>query len=116
MQTRPNNSPETRVFTKSALIDSITRQQPQLSRQDVAVAVQSIVDRMHAALVNGERIEIRGFGSMVAQHRSATVGRNPKTGEEVQVEEKYIPRFKPSTNLLRRINKRLPNSSTTDSL
>ncbi|MGR3914986.1 MAG: integration host factor subunit beta [Gammaproteobacteria bacterium] len=92
------------AVTKSALVAHITRDQPHLSERDVELAVSSILDRMTAALVSGERIEIRGFGSMCLRYRPARIGRNPKTGEEVRVPEKYVPHFKPGVMLRRRVN------------
>ncbi|MGR3983818.1 MAG: integration host factor subunit beta [Gammaproteobacteria bacterium] len=92
------------AVTKSALVARITRDQPHLSEQDVELAVNSILERMIAALVSGERIEIRGFGSMCLRYRPGRTGRNPKTGEEVRVPEKYVPHFKPGAALRRRVN------------
>ena len=92
------------TLTKSELVAYISNDQPQLSEQDVELAVNSILDRMAAALVNGERIEIRGFGSMTLHYRPPRIGRNPKTGEKVQVPEKYVPHFKPGANLRKRVD------------
>ena len=71
------------------------------------LAVNSILTRMSAALVDGERIEIRGFGSLSLHYRAARVARNPKTGEKVTVAEKYVPHFKPGANLRKRVNRGL---------
>lgn len=92
------------TLTKSELVASLTLDQPQLSETDVELAVNSILDRMSSALVNGERIEIRGFGSMTLHYRPPRVGRNPKTGEKVEVPEKYVPHFKPGANLRKRVD------------
>jgi integration host factor subunit beta len=92
------------TLTKSELVASITDGQPQLSETDVELAVNSILDRMSSALANGERIEIRGFGSMTLHYRPPRIGRNPKTGEKVEVPEKYVPHFKPGANLRRRVD------------
>ena len=99
-----SKQPEQSVLTKSELVARITRDQPQLSEHDVELAVNSILDRMTSALVGGERIEIRGFGSMTLHYRPPRVGRNPKTGEKVQVPEKYAPHFKPGADLRERVN------------
>jgi integration host factor subunit beta len=96
--------PETPTLTKSELVAHITADQPQLSETDVELAVNSILDRMVDALSNGERIEIRGFGSMTLHYRPPRIGRNPKTGEKVHVPEKYVPHFKPGANLRKRVN------------
>ena len=92
------------TLTKSELVAYITQDQPQLSEQDVELAVNSILDRMASALARGERIEIRGFGSMTLHYRPPRIGRNPKTGEKVQVPEKYVPHFKPGANLRKRVD------------
>lgn len=86
-------------MTKSELIEQISRKQTQFSQKDVELAVNEILDSMINALSNGERIEIRGFGSFSLHHRKARVGRNPKTGEQVQLEEKKVPHFKPGKSL-----------------
>ncbi|WP_424948481.1 integration host factor subunit beta [Candidatus Spongiihabitans sp.] len=91
-------------MTKSELVAHITSDQPQLSETDVELAVSSLLARMATALTNGERIEIRGFGSMTLHYRPPRVGRNPKTGEKVNVPEKYVPHFKPGANLRKRVN------------
>jgi integration host factor subunit beta len=100
----PSNLTEQPTLTKSELVTYITADQPQLSETDVELAVNSILDRMANALSNGERIEIRGFGSMTLHYRPPRIGRNPKTGEKVHVPEKYVPHFKPGANLRKRVN------------
>ena len=97
-------STEQPTLTKSELVAYISQEQPQLSEQDVELAVNSILDCMSRALVSGERIEIRGFGSMSLHYRPPRIGRNPKTGEKVQVPEKYVPHFKPGANLRKRVD------------
>lgn len=97
-------SAEQPTLTKSELVAYISLEQPQLQGQDVELAVNSILDCMSRALVAGERIEIRGFGSMTLHYRPPRVGRNPKTGEKVQVPEKYVPHFKPGANLRSRVD------------
>ena len=98
------NGAEQPTLTKSELVAYISQAQPQLSEQDVELAVNSILDKMSEALVNGERIEIRGFGSMTLHYRPPRIGRNPKTGEKVQVSEKYVPHFKPGASLRKRVD------------
>jgi integration host factor subunit beta len=100
----PSKQTEQPTLTKSELVTYITADQPQLSETDVELAVNSILDRMANALSNGERIEIRGFGSMTLHYRPPRIGRNPKTGEKVHVPEKYVPHFKPGANLRKRVN------------
>ncbi|MCY4045587.1 MAG: integration host factor subunit beta [Cellvibrionales bacterium] len=91
-------------MTKSELIERITEQQPQLSVKDIELAVKAILDQMANTLADGHRIEIRGFGSFNLHHRDARVGRNPKTGEPVQLEAKSVPHFKPGKELRERVN------------
>ena len=98
------NQYEQPTLTKSELVAYITADQPQLSETDVEMAVNSILERMASALADGERIEIRGFGSMTLHYRPPRIGRNPKTGEKVQVPEKFVPHFKPGANLRKRVN------------
>ncbi len=86
-------------MTKSELIERIASKQSQFSQKDVELAVNEILDSMINALSNGERIEIRGFGSFSLHHRKARVGRNPKTGEQVKLSEKRVPHFKPGKSL-----------------
>ncbi len=104
MRTDMENVNEQPTLTKSELVTYISNDQPQLSEQDVELAVNSILDRMTSALVSGERIEIRGFGSMTLHYRPPRIGRNPKTGEKVQVPEKYVPHFKPGASLRKRVD------------
>ena len=97
------------TLTKSELIAYIAANlSPHLNVADIEMAVNSILKRMGTGLVNGERIEIREFGSMSLHYRPGRVGRNPKNGEAVQVPDKYVPHFKPSMSLRKRVNKRNP--------
>ena len=104
MATDNSKQPGHPALTKSELVAGITRDHPQLSEQDVDLAVNSILDRMASALATGERIEIRGFGSMTLHYRPPRTGHNPKTGEKIDVPEKYVPHFKPGANLRKRVN------------
>jgi integration host factor subunit beta len=91
-------------MTKSELIEKIAAVQTQLSARDVELAVKMILDYMADALAGGERIEIRGFGSFSLHYRAARLGRNPKTGEKVQLDGKFVPHFKPGKELRDRVN------------
>jgi integration host factor subunit beta len=73
-----------------------------LTEEDVEMAVNTILDNMINGLVSGERVEIRGFGSLSLHFRPPRVGRNPKTGEQVKVPAKYVPHFKPGNELKNR--------------
>jgi integration host factor subunit beta len=94
-------------MTKSELIERIAEQQEQLSVKDVELAVKMILEYMSQILSTGERIEIRGFGSFSLHYREPRVGRNPKTGESVQLDGKYVPHFKPGKELRDRVNESL---------
>ncbi|TCS39980.1 integration host factor subunit beta [Reinekea marinisedimentorum] len=91
-------------MTKSELIERIVDRQGQLSVRDVELAIKTMLDHMAQALAEGERIEIRGFGSFSLHYRSPRVGRNPKTGESVELEGKYVPHFKPGKELRESVN------------
>ena len=94
-------------MTKSELIEKIAAVQSQLSAKDVELAVKMMLDHMAEALAEGERIEIRGFGSFSLHYRAPRLGRNPKTGEKVELAGKYVPHFKPGKELRERVNKSL---------
>jgi len=91
-------------MTKSDLIEILSERQSLLNYRDVELAVKLILEQMSENLSNGDRIEIRGFGSFTLHHRLARVGRNPKSGESVTLEEKYVPHFKPGKELRDRVN------------
>ncbi len=91
-------------MNKSELIERIVDQQEQLSVRDVELAVKAMLEHMTQVLSSGERIEIRGFGSFSVNYRAPRVGRNPKTGETVELQGKYVPHFKPGKELRDRVN------------
>lgn len=91
-------------MTKSELIERIATRQAQLSVKDVELAVKSILEHMSGALANGDRIEIRGFGSFSLHYRAPRKGRNPKTGDTVELAGKYVPHFKPGKEMRERVN------------
>lgn len=94
-------------MTKSELVEIIASKQTQLSVKDVELAVKTIIDLMSSTLSSGQRIEIRGFGSFSLHYRAPRVGRNPKTGESVTLEAKYVPHFKPGKELRDSVNESL---------
>jgi integration host factor subunit beta len=94
-------------MTKSELIERIAEQQTQLPIKDVELAVKTILEQMSQVLATGERIEIRGFGSFSLHYREPRQGRNPKTGETVQLPGKYVPHFKPGKEMRERVNESL---------
>jgi integration host factor subunit beta len=93
-----------KTMTKSELIERLSREQPHLPPRDVEFSVNAVLDHMRRALVAGDRIEIRGFGSIGLRYRMPRTGRNPKTGESVNVPGKYVPHFKPGRLLRERVN------------
>jgi len=91
-------------MTKSELIEILAQKQLQLAYKDVELAVKTMIDHMGNTLANGERIEIRGFGSFSLHYRPPRVGRNPKTGDSVELAAKYVPHFKPGKEMRERVN------------
>ncbi|MBL6695654.1 MAG: integration host factor subunit beta [Luminiphilus sp.] len=94
-------------MTRSELIELMASRQDQLSAKDVELAVKLIIDHMAETLAGGERIEIRGFGSFSLHYREPRRGRNPKTGDSVELEGKHVPHFKPGKELRERVNRSL---------
>ena len=94
-------------MTKSELIERVAAIQTQLSTKDLELAVKMMLDHMSKALAAGDRIEIRGFGSFSLHYRAPRLGRNPKTGEKVQLAGKHVPHFKPGKELRERVNSSL---------
>lgn len=92
------------ALTKSELIERISARQTQLSPRDVELAVKTIIEEMADALADNRRIEVRGFGSFSLHFRNPRTGRNPKTGESVELQGKYVPHFKPGKELRERVN------------
>ena len=91
-------------MTKSELIARLAERFPQLVAKDADLSVKMILDAMSDALAKGDRIEIRGFGSFSLNYRPPRTGRNPKTGEKVQVPAKYVPHFKAGKELRERVD------------
>ncbi len=91
-------------MTKSELIERLIQRMPNLQKKDSEMIVNLIFDSMKEALMRGEKIEIRGFGSFKIKRRAAKEGRNPKTGEIVKIPEKRIPFFKVGKELREIIN------------
>ncbi|OAD18756.1 Integration host factor beta subunit [Candidatus Thiomargarita nelsonii] len=93
-------------MTKSELIEAIALKHTHLSQKDIDLSVKTILEQMAQSLEKEERIEIRGFGSFSLHYRPPRIGRNPKTGEPVDLLEKYVPHFKPGKELRERVNKK----------
>ena len=94
-------------MTKSDLIARLAERFPQLVAKDADYAVKMILDALSEALVKGDRIEIRGFGSFSLNYRPPRVGRNPKSGDKVRVPEKWVPHFKAGKELRERVDNAL---------
>lgn len=92
------------TMTKSELIARLAERYPQLVAKDAEFAVRTILDAMAQTLADGNRIEIRGFGSFALSFRPPRIGRNPKSGERVLVPEKRVPHFKPGKDLRERVD------------
>ncbi len=91
-------------MTRSELILRIAQKNPHLYQRDVERIVSTIFEEIAGALARGDRVELRGFGAFSVKHREARVGRNPRTGESVDVAEKTVPFFKTGKQLRERIN------------
>jgi integration host factor subunit beta len=89
---------------RSELIQKIAEENPHLYQRDVEKIVNTIFEEMSAALSRGDRVELRGFGAFSVKQRDARMGRNPRTGEAVAVEEKHVPFFKAGKLLRDRLN------------
>ena len=92
-------------MTKSKLINLLAARFSQLVHKDAELSVKTILDEMSQSLKKNNRIEIRGFGSFSLNYRPPRIGRNPKTGEKVNVPEKYVPHFKAGKELRVRVDK-----------
>jgi integration host factor subunit beta len=89
---------------KTDLISSIFNS-CNISKSDSKNSVEAILQKITDAISSGEGVEVRGFGGFSKKHRKARLGINPKTGERTQVEEKYVPVFKPGKSLKDSVNK-----------
>lgn len=102
------NSPRFEIkgmkMIRSELIQKIADENPHLFQRDVDRIVSTIFDEITEAMANGNRVELRGFGAFSVKRRDPRIGRNPRTGEAVQVEEKHVPFFKTGKLLRDRLN------------
>lgn len=89
---------------RSELIQKIADENPHLYQRDVEKIVNTIFDQITGALARGDRVELRGFGAFSVKQRDSRLGRNPRTGEAVPVEEKHVPFFKTGKLLRDRLN------------
>ena len=89
---------------RSELITKLAEENPHLYQRDVERIVNAIFEEIIEAMANGDRVELRGFGAFSVKKRDARTGRNPRTGESVEVEEKHVPFFKAGKLLRDRLN------------
>ncbi|MEM8770074.1 MAG: integration host factor subunit beta [Pseudomonadota bacterium] len=89
---------------KSELVQKLADENPNLFHRDIERIVSIIFDEITDSLARGDRVELRGFGAFSVKHRPARVGRNPRSGEAVQIEEKWTPFFKAGKELRDRMN------------
>ena len=91
-------------INKKDLVELISKDQDQLPQRDIDLAIKTIINSMLESLASGKRIEIRGFGSFALRYRKSRIGRNPKSGESVEIAERYVPHFKPGKKLKQKVN------------
>jgi integration host factor subunit beta len=91
-------------MTRSELTAAISSRFPQLQQKDTALAVTLILGAITESLIQGGRSEIRGFGSFSLNYRKPRIGRNPRSGEKVEVPAKWSPHFKPGLELRQRVD------------
>ena len=89
---------------RSQLIQKIAEENPHLFQRDVENIVNTIFEEITGAMAQGDRVELRGFGAFSVKKRDARLGRNPRTGESVEVEQKHVPFFKTGKLLRDRMN------------
>ncbi len=94
-------------MTKSELVLRLMSKYSHLRKKDVEKIVEIVLNEITDALSKGDRVELRGFGSFVTKKREARQGRNPRTGESVAVQEKYVPFFKAGKEMRERLNKKV---------
>jgi len=101
-------------MTKSELIQKLAERNPHLFLRDIEKIVDTVFSEISEALVDGDRVELRGFGAFSIKHREARTGRNPRTGETVEVDAKRLPFFKTGKALRERLNDKSETSKSDD--
>lgn len=91
-------------MTKSELVELMLSKQSNYPSSDIKEAINIVIDSMTQSLALGKRVEVRGFGSFSLRYRKGRIGRNPKTGEKVELDSKYVPHFKPGKALRARVD------------
>ncbi len=92
---------------KSELVAKLSKHNLHLYQRDVEHIVNAVLEEVVSALSRGDRVELRGFGSFSVKNRPARIGRNPRTGEKVSVEERFVPFFKASKEMREKLNGRV---------
>ena len=93
-------------MTRSDLVEELAARFGQLTQRDAEVAVKTLLEALGDALVQGQRVEVRGFGSFSVNHRPPRMGRDPRSGEAVAIPEKRVPHFKPGKALREAVDQR----------
>lgn len=91
---------------KSELVRRIGQNNPHLYQRDIEILVDAILNEIVDAIARGDRVELRGFGTFSRKAREARIGRNPRTGDAVEVEQKFVPFFKTGKDLRLRLNQK----------
>jgi integration host factor subunit beta len=91
-------------MTRAELIERLAQKQPHLTVSDIEFAVKAMLDQITATLVRGDRVEIRGFGCFSIRRRDPRAARNPRTGEQVALGERYVPFFRAGKELRERVD------------
>lgn len=91
---------------KSELVLKMAEMNPHLYQRDIEILVNAVLDEITVALARGDRVELRGFGTFSTKERDARLGRNPRTGEKVDVTEKRVPYFKSGKEIRERLNEK----------
>ena len=89
---------------RSELVQKLCHDFPDLTQRDIELVVSALFDEITAQLAGGGRVELRGFGAFSTRQRDARTGRNPRTGEQVEVDAKKVPYFKPGKEMRERLN------------
>jgi integration host factor subunit beta len=93
------------AMIKSELVQMLASENPHLFQRDIENIVNAILDEVGDAMARGDRVELRGFGAFSVKNRPARIGRNPRTGAQVDVGEKYVPQFKAGKEIRERLNR-----------
>lgn len=91
-------------MNKVQLIEAIQNEQPNITKADIERVLDATVDVITESLTHGERVVLVGFGSFTVKDKAAREGRNPKTGEVVEIEARRVAKFKPGAELAARVN------------